>query len=141
MQLRELSQRLYRKRHACRHKPTASEEFRGPVLQLEVNRRTLQRVRRISFERSRRSNPMEHRMHYSDEEIERAKTLFARENDQPGHGRMAVAAMAGMSKPGKISHITHRRTWRDYLSKARRDLQKERSDWNFRLGNVSHDLN
>jgi|TARA_B100001079_G_scaffold267067_1_gene275193 hypothetical protein len=84
---------------------------------------------------------MEHRMHYSDEEIERAKTLFARENDQPGHGRMAVAAMAGMSKPGKISHITHRRTWRDYLSKARRDLQKERSDWNFRLGNVSHDLN
>jgi hypothetical protein len=75
---------------------------------------------------------MEHRMHYSDEEIERAKILFAREPGKASHGRVAVAAMAGMSKPGKISHITHLRTWRDYLPKARRALQKERSDRDFR---------
>lgn len=75
---------------------------------------------------------MEHRMHYSDEEIERAKTLFAREAGKAGHDRMAIAAMAGMSKPRKISHITHLRTWRDYLPKARRALQKERSDRNSR---------
>ena len=71
-------------------------------------------------------------MHYSDEEIERAKTLFAREAGKVGHGRMAIAAMAGMSKPGKISHITHLRTGRDSLPKARRALQKERSDRNSR---------
>lgn len=71
-------------------------------------------------------------MHYSDEEIERAKTLFACEAGKADHDRMAIAAMAGMSKPRKISHNTHLRTWRDYLPKPRRALQKERSDRNSR---------
>jgi len=71
-------------------------------------------------------------MDYSDEEIERAKTLFACEAGKAGHGRMTIAAMAGMSKPRKISHIIHLRTWRDYLPRARHALQKERSDRNYR---------
>ena len=81
-------------------------------------------------------------MHYSDEEIERAKTLFACEAGKAGHDRMAIAAMAGMSKPRKISHITHLRTWRDYL--RRRDAlyrRKDRIEILDRGRKLSHDLN
>tara|TARA_R110002072_G_scaffold22383_20_gene78342 strand:- start:138326 stop:138523 length:198 start_codon:yes stop_codon:yes gene_type:complete len=65
-------------------------------------------------------------MNYNDEEIERAKAIFAREkrNGVPGH--MAVAAMAGLSRPAKIARVSHKRTWRDCLSQARHELRDER---------------
>lgn len=66
-------------------------------------------------------------MHYTDVEIERAKTMFAREMGKSDRGGMAVAAMAGMSRPNKINQVTHQRTCRDYLQRARRAVQKERA--------------
>ena len=66
-------------------------------------------------------------MNYTDEEIERAKTIFARENREGAPGHMAVAAMAGLSWPAKIAHVAYKRTWRDCLTQARRELRAERS--------------
>lgn len=66
-------------------------------------------------------------MNYTDEEIERAKAIFAREMHSGKPRQMAVAAMAGLSRPRHIASVTHERTWRDCLPQARRDLRGERS--------------
>lgn len=66
-------------------------------------------------------------MTYTEAECERAKTLFARATRQGTPKRMAVAAGAVSSRPGRIFQVTHKRAWRDHLPQARRDLQQESS--------------
>lgn len=66
-------------------------------------------------------------MNYTEAEIERAKALFARDMRQGKPTRMAVAAGAGVSRPGRLFQVTHERTWRDHLPQARRDLRQESS--------------
>lgn len=65
-------------------------------------------------------------MTYTDEQIERAKALFARDMREGKPKRMAIAAGAGVSRPGHIFQVTHERTWRDYLPRARRELTGRR---------------
>lgn len=66
-------------------------------------------------------------MNYTNAEIERAKVLFAREIRSGKPKRMAVAAMSGIGRTGRTSQATHERTWRDYLPRARRELNRESS--------------
>lgn len=67
-------------------------------------------------------------MNYTEPEIERAKTLFAREMRRGKPKRLAIAAGVGMSRPGRTFQVTHERSWRDYLPQARRELTQELSD-------------
>lgn len=69
-------------------------------------------------------------MNYTDKEIERAKALFARDMRKGKPKRMAVAAVALSSRAGRVSHVSHERSWRDYLPKARRELRQELSGQN-----------
>ena len=64
-------------------------------------------------------------MNYTDKEIERAKALLARDMRKGKPTRMAVAAVALSSRPGRVSHVSHERSWRDRLPQARRDLRQE----------------
>lgn len=66
-------------------------------------------------------------MNYTEAEIARAKGLFARAMRKGKPRRMAVAAMAGISRPRRMTQLTHERTWRDYLPQARREFEQEPS--------------
>lgn len=66
-------------------------------------------------------------MTYTEAESERAKVLFARDMRKGTPKRMAVAAGAEISRPGRRFQLTHERTWRDHLPEARRELKRESS--------------
>ena len=66
-------------------------------------------------------------MNYTAEEIERAKVIFARAKREGATRHMPVAVLVGLSRPEKISRVSHRRTWRDRLPQARRELRGEQT--------------
>ena len=67
-------------------------------------------------------------MNYTHQEIERAKVLFARDigygqAEADDHRRGSTSEPAGADP-----HVTHVRSWRDYLPQAQRELGREESD-------------
>ena len=49
-------------------------------------------------------------MNYTAEEIERAKVIFARAKREGATRHMPVAALVGLSRPGKVFRVSHERT-------------------------------
>lgn len=64
-------------------------------------------------------------MKYNANEIQRAKELCAEAFRQGKPRTIAVAAMVKRSAPERIAHVTHERTYRDYLVQARRELKNK----------------
>ena len=67
-------------------------------------------------------------MNYTNEEIERTKKLCADDLASGKPRQIAIIAAVGMNRPGRTSHVSHERDYRDYLVKARRQLRDERSN-------------
>ena len=64
-------------------------------------------------------------MTYTDREIARAKAIFAREQQAGKSATMTYAVAVPLSRPWGRTALVHRRTWRDCLVQARRELREE----------------
>lgn len=66
-------------------------------------------------------------MSYTADEIERAKVIFARATREGATRHTPVAALIELSRPEKVYRVSHKRTWRDRLPQARRELRSEQT--------------
>ena len=61
-------------------------------------------------------------MTYTNTEIALAKRLFEQEQISGAGGPLAVAVMAGISRPNARHVVRHQPSYRDYLARARASL-------------------
>ena len=64
-------------------------------------------------------------MTFTKREITRAKAIFARKQQAEYSATMTYAVAAPLSRPWRRTALVHRRTWRDCLVQARKELLEE----------------